>query len=90
MQDLNSGSSNSNKDVTIIVNTREKVWNEKEISYEQVVKLAFDSYIDDTNTVYTVTYSRGDESKHEGSMIKGSIVKVKKGMIFNVTLTNKS
>ena len=79
-----------NKVFTIIVNTREKTWNEKDISYEQVIVLAFGSYSDDKNTVYTVTYSRGPESHHEGSLVKGAIVKVKNGMVFNVTQTNKS
>ena len=78
------------KEITIIVNTREKTWDKKEISYEEVVVLAFGSYSSDENIVYTVTFSRGPESHHEGSLVKGDSVKVKKGMIFNVTQTNKS
>lgn len=77
-------------EVTIIVNTREKVWNEKKISYEQVIVLAFGSYSNDPNVVYTVTYSKGPESHHEGSLVSGKSVEVKDGMIFNVTQTNKS
>lgn len=73
----------------IIVNTREKEWNEKEISYDEVIKLAFDTSADDENVVYTVTYAKG-ENPHEGSLVKGKSVKVKKGMIFNVTKTRKS
>ena len=78
------------KEVTIIVNTREKTWNKKEISYEEVIVLAFGSYSNDENVVYTVTYSKGPDSHHEGSLVKGGSVKVKDGMIFNVTQTNKS
>lgn len=78
------------KEVTIIVNTREKTWNEKKISYEEIVVLAFGSYSDDPNIVYTVNFTKGDESKHEGSLVKGESVRVKDGMIFNVTQTNKS
>ncbi|MFA6417251.1 MAG: multiubiquitin domain-containing protein [Patescibacteria group bacterium] len=78
------------KEVTIIVNTREKKWSEKEISYKQVVILAFDVFSEDENVVYTVTFTRGEESRHEGSLVKGESVKVKEGMIFNVTQTNKS
>lgn len=77
------------KEFKIIVNTREKTWSEKKISYEQVVTLAFGSYSTDENVVYTVTYTKG-EGKHEGSMVKGQGVPVKDGMIFNVTQTNKS
>lgn len=88
--DQNSSMHENRRDVTIIVNARPKVWNEKEISYKQVIELAFGSYSDDENTVYTVTYSKGEQPHHEGSLVKGGSVKVKEGMIFNVTQTNKS
>jgi len=78
------------REVVIIVNTREKKWDKKEISYEEVVILAFGSYSQDPNVVYTVTYSKGPENKRQGSLVKGQSVKVKNGMIFNVSQTNKS
>jgi hypothetical protein len=78
------------KKVTIIVNTRPHEWEKKEISYEEVVTLAFGSYSHDEGVVYTVTYSKGEEPHKEGSLVKGQSVKVKDGMIFNVTQTNKS
>jgi hypothetical protein len=76
--------------VVIIVNTREKRWNKKAISYEQVVILAFGAYSPDPNTVYTIKFSKGPEHNREGSLVKGKSVKVKCGMIFDVTQTNKS
>lgn len=85
----NNGHGNE-KEVTIVVNGREKQWSEKEISFEQVVKLAFDNYVDNGTTLYTVTYKRGQGEKSEGSMVKGDVVKVKDKMIFNVTATDKS
>ncbi len=78
------------KEITIIVNTREKKWDKKEISYKEVVVLAFGSYSDDPNVMYTVTYSKGERPHQDGSLVKGESVKVKDGMIFNVTQTNKS
>jgi hypothetical protein len=77
------------KTVTIIVNTRPKEWAEKKISFQQVVELAFGTYIDDPKSIYTVTYSRGAD-KHEGTLVKGQDVPVKDGMIFNVTQTTES
>jgi len=77
-------------EVVIIVNTREKKWNKKEISFEEVVILAFGAYSPDPNVVYTVKYSRGTEHHREGSLVKGHSVKVKWGMVFDVTQTNKS
>ena len=80
-----------NKKVTIIVNTREKEWDKKEeISYEEIIVLTYGSYTDNDTTIYTVTYKKGIDSKKEGSLTKGESVKVKDGMIFNVTQTNKS
>jgi len=74
--------------VVIIVNGREKEWSEKEISFKQIVELAFGVYEDNDQIVYTVTYK--GPGNQEGTMVVGDIVKVKKGMIFNVTRTDKS
>lgn len=78
-----------NKEFTIIVNGREKKFIGKEISFRQVVELAFNTYEENENIVYTVTYSKGEDKK-EGTMTIGTSVKVKDGMIFNVTRTDKS
>ena len=79
-----------NKTFNIIVNAREKQWEEKEISYEQVIELAFGSVSSDPNVSYSITFKKGDESKKEGFLDKGGVVKVKDGMRFNVTQTNRS
>lgn len=74
----------------IIVNGREKLVTEHELSYLDVVRLAFDNPVINENIVYTVTYKRGNDHKPEGTMVEGDVVKVKPGMIFNVTRTDKS
>lgn len=76
------------KQFTIIVNGREKVVTTKEISFAQVVALA--NLPSGPNIVYTVTYRRGEGNKPEGTLVEGETVKVKEGMIFNVTATDKS
>ncbi len=78
------------REVVIIVNTRPKPWEKPEISYEQVVVLAFGAYSSDLNVVYTVNYKKGPVGERDGSLVKGESVKVKKDMIFNVSQTNKS
>jgi hypothetical protein len=82
-------SKNHSKDITIVVNGRNKTWSEKTISFEQVVVLAFGMYEDNGVTAYTVTYKKGQGNKPEGSMVKGETLHVKDKMIFNVTATNK-
>jgi len=79
-----------NKEYKIYVNTRERLYTGRDISFEEVVKLAFNEISNDPNTVYTVTYERGQGNKPEGTMIKGQSVHVKEEMIFYVTATNRS
>ncbi|OMP80148.1 multiubiquitin domain-containing protein [[Flexibacter] sp. ATCC 35208] len=77
-------------DYIIIVNARQKEWKAANISFEQVVVLAFGAYDNNPNIGYTVNYSRGWEPKPEGTMVKNSILRVKNKMIFDVTATDKS
>lgn len=79
------------KEYTIIVNGLPKHWEEKTISYAQVISLAYDGKPPvGPDWVFTVTYYKGDDKKHEGHMTEGDIVHVKNDMVFNVTGTNKS
>jgi hypothetical protein len=39
---------------------------------------------------FTITYRRGQGNKPEGTLDDGDTVKLKEGMIFNVTATDKS
>lgn len=78
------------KEVTIYVNTRPKVVHEKELTFTMVVRLAFPTAPFGDNTAYTVTYRRGKGDKPEGIMVEGDSVKVKEGMVFDVSATDKS
>lgn len=78
------------KEYTIIVNGRQKVVEAKELSFSEIVALAFDSPPTGPNIIYTITYRRGHGNKPEGTLGEGQTVKVKDGMIFNVTATDKS
>lgn len=79
-----------NKTFIIYVNTREKPWNDKKITFEEIVVLAFGGYSNDGNITYTVTFKKGEEKKSEGILVKGDFVPVKDKMVFNVTQTNRS
>lgn len=78
------------KEVEIFVNSRPKTVTGKEISYTDVVKLAFSDAFQNPNTVYTVTYKHGENTKPEGSMVDGDSVKLKKEMRFHVAFTTRS
>jgi len=79
------------KAVTIIVNAQPKTTTAKELSFTDVVNLAYDNNPPQgSNWVFTVTYRKGQGEKPEGTLVTGQSVKVKDGMIFNVTATDKS
>lgn len=76
--------------VSIIVNARPKTVEKDEITFEEIIRLAYDNPPTGENWVFTVTYHRGHGNKPEGSLVPGGTVKVKDGMVFNVTATDKS
>lgn len=80
------------KGVAIIVNGEQKFVHEKELTLDQVVELAFPGALVRPNTHLTITYRfhRGKDAEPEEIMVRGERVEVQKGMIFNVTLTDKS
>jgi len=78
------------KAVEIIVNGRQKEVKSEELSFEQIVALAFPTPPTGSNIVYTITYRKGNGNKPEGTLTPGESVKIKDGMIFNVTATDKS
>jgi hypothetical protein len=80
----------SAKTVTVIVNASPKEVAAKVLTFAEVVALAFDVPPTGENVMFTVTYRRGDGGKPEGSLVADEAVKVKEGMIFNVTATDKS
>ena len=78
--------------ITILVNGEEKLLlpHVKEISYEEIVKLAYGMLPTNPNTIYTVAYSNGPSSNVKGTLTKGRFVMVKEGMVFNVSKSDKS
>lgn len=80
----------NDKATEIILNGRKIEVTEKKLSFEQVVKLALPNAEFGENIAYTVTYKRGTNQKPKGVMVKGDVVTIKKGMVFNVTRTDKS
>jgi hypothetical protein len=79
------------KEITIVVNGRNKQWSEKTISFQQVIELSpYGKYEENGMTAYTVIYKNGEGKKPEGSMVAGETIHVKDKMIFNVTATNRS
>lgn len=82
------------KDVTIIVNGQEKAVAKEALTFEEVVELGFRGATFGDGLVYTVTYRKGHceqpGDKPAGILTVGQTLKVKEGMIIDVTKTDKS
>lgn len=78
------------KIVTIIVEGTPHEWPKGEITYAEVVTLEVPTYPQHPEITYSVTYKNGHGNKPEGVLAFGASVKVKEGMIFNVSETGQS
>ena len=93
MNEVQSGQGHEEKDktVTIVVNGRPKKWRKNDdISFDEAVQLAFENPPTGDGVQFTVQYTRGNGNKPAGTLLEGQSVKVKDGMIFDVTATNRS
>jgi hypothetical protein len=77
-------------DYEIIVNARPRIVHEEDVTFDQVVALAFPGP-HGPNIVFSMTYRHAVSKPHAGELAAGGSVEVKKkGTIFNVTKTDKS
>jgi hypothetical protein len=74
--------------VQIIVNGRPFTVLDNEVSFEEVVGLAFPR--PDPSALFRVSYEKAAGPNTEGNLVAGQSVKVRKGTIFHVTPTDKS
>lgn len=80
-----------NKQYTIFVNSREVSLPAKDsLTFDEVVELAFPGAQRGPDIIYTVSYRRGEGNKPAGNLVAGESVKIKDGMIFDVTRSNRS
>ncbi len=78
------------KTVNIIINGRPRTVEKERLSFDEIVQLAYPGDPRAETTVFTVGYSKGEENKPNGTLVAGDSVKVKEGMVFNVSRTDRS
>lgn len=79
------------KTVTIVIEATPHEWPKNaQITYAEVVKFAYPDYSPDSGITYSVMYEKGQGNKPEGTLSSGGSVKVKEGMVFNVSTTGQS
>lgn len=80
----------SQKIFEIVVNAQRKEVVETSLSFDEVVKLAYSIPPDGQNIMFTITYRKGPKQNPKGSLLEGQTVRIKNGMIFDVTPTDRS
>ncbi len=78
------------REMTIVVSGRERTVTDKELTFDAVTALALTAIPSGENVVVTITFRRGHGDKPEGNLLPGGTVKIKDGMVFVVTATDKS
>ena len=78
------------KEISIIVNGRTNIVETRKVSFSFLVNLAFENPPTGEFICFTITYRNGPKSNPEGTMVEGDFIKIKCGMVFNVTATDKS
>jgi hypothetical protein len=73
----------------IIVNARKRTVKGEEVSFEEIVQLAFPGS-HEPNVAFSMTFRHAASEPHAGELGPGGHVKVKNGTVFNVTKTIRS
>ena len=78
------------KTLTIIVNGRQRQVENDELSFDELVNLAFDDPARGPQIVFTITFRDAGGRIPEGELDEGHRLKVRDGTIINVTRTDQS
>lgn len=74
--------------IAIIINGRPKTFNEKKISFVDIITLAFGNFNQSEDIAYTVAFT--NNKNRDGVLVYNQNLRIHEGVIFNVTKTNKS
>ena len=80
---------NHENDFKIFVNSRKKDVHHDVLTYDEVVKLAFENPQTGPDAIYSIVY-RDAVNPTSGILAPGGTVKIKNGTRFDVTPTNRS
>ena len=80
----------ADKQINIIVNGTGHLVSGDEISFDQVVDIAYPDGGRGPLITYTVNFYNGAGRPPEGKLIEGQEAKIKDGTVFNVTRTDRS
>lgn len=76
--------------VPVVVNGRTRELVAQEVTFEDLIGLAFPERTDLANRLFTVTFRHGPADRPEGSLVATQSIQCKSGTVFHVTATDKS
>jgi Multiubiquitin len=76
--------------ICIIVNGREMTVSIRRISFADLAVLAYPNPPTGQDVCFTVSFDNGPKKRPEGSLVDGESVRIRKGMVFHVSATDKS
>lgn len=76
--------------IEVIVNGQPKSIAKDDLTYQEIVEMALGVYDSNPNISYTVLYFKGNESKPKGELVNGETLKIRNGIVINVTRTDRS
>jgi len=82
---MTKDSNNGDKPTNIIINGTPTKFNGDEINYDQLVELAFPG---SSKILYTITFM--GPQMPDGTLTEGQSIKIRNGVKFNVSKTNRS
>lgn len=74
----------------IFINGKRRTTTKASLSFEELIALAFENPPTGEGVQFTIQYTRGPETSPAGTLLEGQSVKIKNGMEFDVTPTNRS
>ena len=90
MNEENQVNRSDDKTFSIIVNGRPKEVERDELSFNELVDLAFDDPARGPQIVFTITFREAGGRIPEGELDEGERLKIRDGTIINVTRTDQS
>ena len=90
MNDKPEAIDQNDKTFTIVVNGRARQVTTDELSFDELVDLAFDDPARGPQIVFTITFRKAGGRIEEGELDEGQRLKVRDGTVINVTRTDQS
>ena len=90
MSDDKPTNRSDDKSYSITINGRQRLVESEELSFDELVDLAFDDPARGPQIVFTITFREAGGRIPDGELDEGQRLKVRDGTIINVTRTDQS